>query len=187
MNDDLGRMIVYLRTPLVACLRVVIIDSEYNAHKGQGERSGFPWCICAIEIDQHGRETLHRLTAPYPAIPSWERGDPYVAIFFNAAAEAGSFMNVGWPFPPLAIDLYAEYMVIHNTEMVRRGKNQGESKLPGPSLIKACKRYRVPVMEQADKDDKRSLAYMKASLTPEEIAILVEYCLNDDCRSTLGL
>jgi hypothetical protein len=171
----------------VTCRRDVIIDSEYNAHKGQGERSGFPWCICAIEIDENGRETLHRLTAPYPAIPPWERGDPYLAIFFNASAEAESFINVGWRFPRLAIDLYAEYMAVHNTEMVRRGKNQGESKLPGPSLIKACKRYHVPVMEQADKDDKRSLAYTKASLTPEELNSLVEYCLNDDCRSTLGL
>ena len=50
-----------------------------------------------------------------------------------------------WPFPLPAIDLYAEYMVLHNTEMVR--KADGDSKLPGPSLIKACQRYGVTGMD----------------------------------------
>jgi hypothetical protein len=101
----------------IACSRVVFIDSEFDAHKGRGERPGFPICIYAIEIDRDGQITEHRLAAPYPVRPPWERGDPYLTVGFALSAEAGSFMHVGWNFPLPAIDLYAEYLTIHNTEM----------------------------------------------------------------------
>src|SRR5580765_1847841 len=96
----------------IICNRIVFVDSEFDAKKGQGEPPGSPVCICAIEIDQYGREIEHRLAAPYPVRPPWERGsDPYLVIMYAASAEAGSFMHVSWPFPLLAIDLYAEYAV----------------------------------------------------------------------------
>jgi hypothetical protein len=103
----------------IVCNRVVIPDSEFDAKKGKGEPPGPPVCICAIEIDQNGRETHHRLAAPYPARPPWDRDDPFLTVGFALSAEAGSFMHTGWPFPLPAIDLYAEYMVLHNTEMSR--------------------------------------------------------------------
>ena len=124
----------------IVCSRIVFVDSEFDAKKGQGERPGPPVCICAIEIDQNGRETEHRLAAPYPAQPPWDRGDPFLAIGFALSAEAGSFLHVGWSFPMPAIDLYAEYMVIHNTEMSRGG----DSKQPGQlnSSLSALRRRR---------------------------------------------
>jgi hypothetical protein len=76
----------------IVCNRVVSIDSEFDAKKGQGEPPGPPVCICAIEIDQDGRETEHRLAAPYPKRPPWERDDPYLAVGFALSAEAGSFL-----------------------------------------------------------------------------------------------
>ena len=160
----------------IVCSRVVFVDSEFDARKGQGERPGSPVCICAIEIDQDGRETEHRLAAPYPARPPWDRGDPFLTVGFALSAEAGSFLHVGWPFPMPAIDLYAEYMVIHNTEM-SRGE---DSKQPGPNLIQACQRYRVVGMDKAYKEDMRSLAYTKTNHTPEEIALLQDYCIEDN-------
>ena len=78
------------------------------------------------------------------------------------------------PVPVPAIDLYAEYMVLHNTEMSRGD----DSKQPGPSLIEACRRYGVAGMDKAYKDDMRSLAYTKTNHTPEEIALLQDYCLD---------
>ena len=56
----------------IVCNRFVFLDSEFDAKKGQGEPPGPPVCICAIEIDQHGRVTEHRLKAPYPATPPWD-------------------------------------------------------------------------------------------------------------------
>src|SRR5262249_52157526 len=160
-------------------------DSEFDAKKGRGERPGFPVCICAIEVLADGREIEHRLAAPYPARPPWDRGDPYVTIGFALGAEAGSFMHAfpSCPLPSPAIDLYAEYMVLHNSEMCRGD----EGKKPGPSLIQACQRYRVASMEVAYKDEMRSLAYTKTDHTPEEIAVLQDYCLGDDGRSTQRL
>jgi hypothetical protein len=169
----------------IVCNRIVVVDSEFDAKKGQGEPPGPPICICAIELDQYGRETKHRLAAPYPPKPPWQRGDdPRLTIVYAGSAEAGSFMHVGWSFPSPVIDLYAEYMVLHNTEMVRKG---GDSKLPGPSLIEACRRYGVKGMDQDDKEDMRSLAYTKTNHTPEEITLLQDYCLGDDCRMTRDL
>ena len=160
----------------IVCSRVVFVDSEFDAKKGQGERPGFPVCICAIEIDQNGRETEHRLAAPYPAKAPWDRGDPFLAIGFALSAEAGSFLHVGWEFPMPAVDLYAEYMVIHNTEMSR----DGDRKQPGPSLIQASQRYGVVGMDKTYKEDMRSLAYTKTHHTPEEIALLQDYCVEDN-------
>ena len=168
---------------MITCQRVVFIDSEFDAKKGRGERPGLPVCICAIEILADGREIEHRLAAPYPARPPWDRGDPYLTIGFALGAEAGSMMHAGWPLPSPAIDLYAEYMVLHNTEMCRGD----EGKRPGPSLIQACRRYGVVAMDAAVKDEMRALAYTKTNHTPEEIAALQDYCLNDDCRMTLRL
>ena len=50
----------------IVCNRVVFVDSEFDAKKGQGMPPGPPVCICAIEVDQHGHEIEHRLAAPYP-------------------------------------------------------------------------------------------------------------------------
>lgn len=159
----------------IVCSRVVFIDSEFDARKGRGERPGFPVCICAIEVDQDGRETEHRLAAPYPVRPPWDRDDSFLAIGFALSAEAGSFLNVGWSFPVLAIDLYAEYMVIHNTEMSRGGDSKQSI-----NLIQACQRYGVVGMDKTYKEDMRTLAYTKTDHTPEEIALLKDYCIEDN-------
>jgi hypothetical protein len=148
----------------IVCSRVVFIDSEFDARKGRGERPGFPVCICAIEVDQDGRETEHRLAAPYPVRPPWDRDDSFLAIGFALSAEAGSFLNVGWSFPVLAIDLYAEYMVIHNTEMSRGGDSKQSI-----NLIQACQRYGVVGMDKTYKEDMRTLAYTKTDHTPERL------------------
>jgi DNA polymerase I len=160
----------------IVCSRTVIIDSGFNAKKGQGERPGPPVCFCAIEIDQNGDVIEHRLAAPYPAKPPWDRGDSFLTVGFALSAEAGSMLNVGWRFPLPAVDLYAEYMVINNTEMSRGD----DGKAPGPNLIKACRHYGVVGMDKAHKEDMRSLAYTKDDHTLEEIALLQDYCIEDN-------
>jgi DNA polymerase family A len=168
----------------IVCARVVFFDSEFDAKKDRGERPGFPVCFCAIEVDRDGREIEHRLAKPYPERPPWERGDPFLAVGFALSAEAGSMLHMGWPFPLPAIDLLAEYMALHNTEMCR-GEEGGKE--PAPTLIQACQRYGAAGMDQARKDDMRALAYTKTDHTPEEIALLQDYCLGDDCRMVMRL
>ena len=116
---------------MITCQRAVFPDSEFDAKKGRGERPGFPHCICAIEVFPDGSEIEHRLAPPYPGRLPWDRGDPYVTIGFALGAEAGSYKHAGYALPSPAIDLYAEYMVLHNTEMCRGD----DGKEPGPSLI----------------------------------------------------
>jgi DNA polymerase I len=167
----------------IVCKRVVSVDSEFDANKGLGEPPGPPVCICAIEIDQEGRETHHRLAAPYPARAPWDRGDPFLTLGFALSAEAGSFLHASWPFPMPAIDLYAEFMVLHNTEM-SRGE---DGKRPGPTLIQACQRYGVVGMDKTVKKEMRSLATRKPITRQKKSALLQDYCLNDDCRMVVHL
>jgi hypothetical protein len=147
----------------IVCSRIVFPDSEFDAKVGRGEIPGFPICICAIEVDENNQIIKHRLRAPYPQQPPWDRGTPYLTAGFALGAEAGSFMHAfpNCPFPSPAIDLYAEYMVIHNSEMVKAAG--GESKQPGPSLIQACRRYGVPTMDPVYKERMRELAYSKTN------------------------
>jgi DNA polymerase-1 len=166
----------------ITCLRVVFIDSEFDARKDRGERPGFPICICAIETDAASNVIEYRLKAPYPPRAPWDRGDPYLAVVFAGSAEGGSFLNVGWEFPKLIIDLYAEYLTIHNTEM---SKGEG-GKIP-IGLIGACRRYRVAGMDKAVKEDMRALAYTKTDHTPEEIEALQDYCLHNDVGMLMRL
>ena len=42
-------------------------------------------------------------------------------------------------------------------------------------------------MDKATKDEMRALAYTKSDHTPEEIALLQDYCLNEDCRMVMKL
>jgi hypothetical protein len=156
-------------------LPLLFVDSEFNAHKGRGKRPGFPHCICAIKRMPDGAEIEYRVRAPYPARPPWDDGTPYAAIVFSGGAEAGSFLHVPWPFPVLTIDLYAEYMTIHNTEMCR-GEDKKE---PGPSLLEACARYRVVGMDARYKTEMRQLSYEKDDHTPAELDTLEGYCLED--------
>src|SRR5215831_19942224 len=155
----------------IVCSRIVFPDSEFDAKVGRGEIPGFPICICAIEIDENGHVIEHRLRAPYPERPPWDRGTPFLS--FALGAEAGSFMHAfpSCPLPSPAIDLYAEYMVLHNSEMCRGD----EGKKPGPSLIQACRRYGVATMDAAHKEEMRALAYTKTDLSQEDIAALQNY------------
>jgi hypothetical protein len=147
------------------------------------EAASVCFAASAIEIGPNGLIT-HKLTAPYPRVPPWHRDDPYLTVGFALGAEAGSFLYVGWPFPVPAIDLYAEYMVLHNSEM----SHINGSKDPGPSLLQACRRYGIrPTIDEAHKEKMRELAYLKTNHTPEEIAALQDYCLADDCQNTLDL
>ena len=100
-------------------------------------------------------------------------------VVFAGSAEAGSRLNIGWPFPSPVLDLYAEYMVTHNTDMSRGD----DSKMPGPKLIEACRHYGVVGMDKAYKEDMRSLAYTKTDHTPEEIALLQDYCIADNWQT----
>src|SRR5262245_29547755 len=171
----------------IVCSRIVFPDSEFDAKKGRGEIPGFPVCICAIEINENNQIIKHRLRAPYPCRPPWDRGTPYLTVGFALGAEAGSFMHAfpNWSFPSPAIDLYAESMVINNSERVKAAGD--ESTQAGPSLIQACRRYGVATMDPIYKEKMRELAYSKTNHTPEEITELQEYCLEDDCASTLRL
>jgi hypothetical protein len=117
-------------------------------------------------------------------VPPWQRDDPYLTVGFALGAEAGSFLHANWPFPVPAIDLYAEYMTIHNSEM----SHINGSKEPGPSLLQACRRYGIrPTIDEAHKERMRELAFSKTDHTSEEIAALQDYCLTDDCQNTMDL
>ena len=121
MSDDAGR------SSAIASCRSTASSTRRKAKASLPARL---FVSARSRSTSNGRDTEHRLTAPYPARPPWEHGpsDPYLRSCLPLSAEAGSFMHVGWPFPLPTIDLYAEYMVLHNTEMVRKARGETASR-----------------------------------------------------------
>src|SRR5262245_54796738 len=77
----------------IVCSRIVFSDSEFDAKVGRGEIPGFPICICAIEIDENGHVIEHRLRAPYPERPPWDRGTPFLTAGFALGAPEALCMH----------------------------------------------------------------------------------------------
>ena len=107
----------------IVCNRLVFVDSEFDAKKGQGEPPGPPVCY----LRDRDRSTRPRDRAPArgalsgaAAVGAW-RSVPHGRLC--TLGRGGKLLHMCWPFPLPAIDLYAEYMVLHNTEMcARRGQ-----------------------------------------------------------------
>ena len=168
----------------IVCSRVVFVDSEFDAKKGQGEpsrlaclylrdrdrptrpRDGAPPCGTVSRRDRHGSAAIH-----------------FSPIGFALSAEAGSFLHVGMAVPAAGDRPLCR---IHGDAQHRDGAQWRGQQAAGTDLIQACQRYGVAGMDKAYKEDMRSLAYTKTDHTPEEIALLQDYCI-EDCRMTMRL
>ena len=91
-----------------------------------------------------------------------------------------------WPFPLPAIDLYAEYMVLHNTEMVRKA-SRGTASRRDRRLIKACQRYGVPGWIRTTKTTCGRSPTPRPITPRKRSRMLQDYCLDDDCWMVVRL
>jgi hypothetical protein len=117
--------------------RVIAIDTEYIARPGERQQ---PVCLGAMDIatGQEWQLWLWHAPAPEPPFPI----DKYTLfVAYEAFAEFGTFLEVGWPLPPHMVDLFAEFVRTTN----------GIPLAAGRGLLGACSYYGIPAITKEAK------------------------------------
>jgi DNA polymerase-1 len=142
------------------------VDFEFHAPPGAR-----PEPICAVATDARSGQTyrlwaedLARLSAP----PFANRPTSVVVAYY-ASAELGCYRQLGWPFPPYVLDLYAEFRCLTN----------GRTLPAGRGLLGALTYFGLETRGAVEKEDMRQLAMRGGPWTGEERAALLEYCAGD--------
>ena len=89
--------------------RVIFFDFEFTAPSGEQPR---PICVVSRGLDR-GDSTSTWLDGETTEAPfCMDRGTLFVAYY--ASAEIGCHLALGWPIPPLVLDLYPEFRCMTN-------------------------------------------------------------------------
>jgi DNA polymerase-1 len=144
--------------------RFVCCDFEFGAAADGRVR---PECMVAIEFDsgrewQLGRSDLLKLRrAPF------DTGPDTIFVAFQAAAEMGCFLELGWPLPARVLDLYIEH------------RNVTNGLGAGTSLIAVLARHGLAHIDASEKKEWRQLAMDPRPKTEVEMRGLLAYCRTD--------
>jgi DNA polymerase I len=160
---------------------VVVCDFEFNGWdrhdlgsevpSPNGNRP-LPICMVARELGS-GRQ--HRLwyADGWPSEPPFPVATDTLFVAFNAAAELGCFITLGWPAPKRVLDLYVEYKMLRN-ETRPRG-----TKPPPANLLAAMEFFRLDAVGAVAKHDMQMLALRGGPYTAAERDALLDYCAGD--------
>ena len=110
------------------------------------------------------RNELRRLPhAPFPVDES------ALLVAYNASAELGCFLELGWPMPARVLDLYAEFRLVTNSDDYRGGRSQ----------VDALHHYGLSAITAGDKESMRQLILSKDEWNEAEQAAILNYCAED--------
>jgi hypothetical protein len=155
---------------------VIVLDAEYVARKGEPV---IPVCLCAKSIisGQEWRifaEPAARRPCPLPIEPD------VLYVSFSAPSEWSFFLAAGWELPTTILDLYAEEMLITNTQKETTGKRYV------PSLLLTLAKYGLDAMTAADKESMRDRILQGHPFSRDEQIEVLAYCM-EDVTSTANL
>src|ERR1019366_7295091 len=104
---------------------VIVLDAEYIGRTGEPV---IPVCLCAKSLfTGHEWRIFAEPSTRQPCPLPIESDILYVS--FSAPAEWSYFLASGWELPPTILDLYAEEMLLTNTQKDQRGKRYTPSLL----------------------------------------------------------
>ena len=160
---------------------VVVCDFEFNVwdrHDLGNEvpspdgNQPLPICMVARELSS-GRE--HRLwyADGWPPEPPFAIGADTLFASFNAAAELGCFIALGWPAPKRVLDLYVEYKMLRNETRLKG------TKPPPANLLAAMEFFGLDAVGAVAKHDMQMLALRGGPYTAAERDALIDYCAGD--------
>jgi hypothetical protein len=165
-------------------LEAVTCDFEFRIKPG-----GLPHVACAVFRElrsdrelRFGRDELLNIRQP----PFDLERDVFVAYY--ASAEIGCFLQLGWPLPKNVIDLFAEHRVLTNGLLQKRERQKTESQSGKTwkgngrdNLLAALSLRGLAHLDVDTKDEMRNLILAKdwEELSPEERALILEYCASD--------
>lgn len=153
---------------------VWLIDTEFAL--GPGNRP-IPHTLVAIEWRTGRRLRFGQSALSQSSAPPFLLGPEACFIAYSAAAEWSVFHTLGWPLPRNVIDPFYLWVMRWNGAF-REGQRPSKDE-HWRSLLAACKHYRIPTMESADKDAMRELALRGGPYAVEEEKRLVDYCEED--------
>ena len=148
---------------------------DFEFYHPEGERIHTVHCWAGRELLSGRRAS--RWLGDGEVAPPYDATDPAVlAVAFQAQAEAGARLRLGWPTPRY-IDLHVEL----------RSNNRGRTLPRGDGLLGALSAYRLPADGAVEKAVGRAIA-MRPSVPPEQRATLQRYCMSDvDLLASLAI
>jgi|WetSurMetagenome_2_1015567.scaffolds.fasta_scaffold10609_4 DNA polymerase I len=146
-----------------------VVDYEFHfSTAGRGEGGiPIPICYCAKEIIS-GREIRQWIDNDTQILPEYMKNENGLFLAYASVAEMSCHVALNIPFPSYMIDLFTEFLLIHN----------GRYKI-GNSLLNACEQYEIVGGDAPYKDTMRDLILSKSTFTEEEKSNILEYCFED--------
>jgi hypothetical protein len=155
---------------------VIVLDAEYVGRKGEPV---IPVCLCAKSLVTGREWRIFAEPGVRQACPLPVESD-ILYVSFSAPAEWSYFLASGWELPPTILDLYAEEMLLTNTQKDNRGRRYV------PSLLLTLAEYGLDAMTAAEKEEMRNLILRGHPFSDDERAAILDYCM-EDVTSTAAL
>jgi hypothetical protein len=148
---------------------VIVLDAEYVARAGEPV---IPVCLCAKSLITGCEwrifaESGVQQPCPLPIDPD------ILYVSFSAPAEWSYFLASGWELPTTILDLYAEEMLLTNTQKDERSKRYV------PTLLLTLAKYGLDAMTAAEKEEMRDLILRGHPFSGDERAAILDYCMED--------
>jgi DNA polymerase-1 len=147
----------------------IVLDAEYVARAGEPV---IPVCLCAQSLATGRQWRIFagpgvRQPCPLPVEPD------ILYVSFSAPAEWSYFLASGWELPTTILDLYAEEMLLTNTQKDERGKRYV------PTLLLTLAKYGLDAMTAAEKEEMRDLILRGHPFAQDEQTRILDYCMED--------
>jgi hypothetical protein len=155
---------------------VIVLDAEFKPRTGE---SVIPVCLCAKSLSTDREWRIFATPGVHQPCPLPIKSD-VLYVSFSAPAEWSYFLACGWELPPTILDLYAEEMLLTNTQKDARGKRYI------PTLLLTLAKYGLDAMTAAEKDEMRDLILRGHPFSDGERAAILDYC-KEDVTSTAAL
>jgi DNA polymerase-1 len=152
---------------VIKCLNdfseIWVHDFEYRAPPGDHV---IPHCLVAHEL-RSGRWV--RLWRDQLGAPPYRLDPDCLFVAYNAAAELGCHLALGWSLPIYVLDLFVEFKNLTNGKVLPSGAG----------LLGALAYFRLDSIAATAKEETRALAIRGGPFTEKEKADLLEYCETD--------
>ena len=142
------------------------VDFEFRGDPGEN-----PWVVCmvACELNSGRKIQLWRDELLVLRKAPFDTGPDAVLVAYYSSAELGCFLELGWPLPVNAIDLFTEHRVETNGR-----------KLPcGNGLLEALAIRGLAHIAVGEKEAMRRLVCDQRQWSPTEQRAILEYCATD--------
>src|SRR5262245_446301 len=148
---------------------VVLVDFEYIPRDGEA----LNYVVCVVAHLLKAGRTLRVLRDDFGAEPPYPTGSDTLFVSFNAVAELGCHLALGWPMPKRVLDLYVEYLA-HTNAFRPKGTKPPEAK-----LIAALLHFGLDTIGAPEKREMIELILRGRPWTEQERAAILDYCESD--------